>query len=341
MDARVVPGRAAVQGTVRIRNISALPALLAESGVALEETLAKAGLEQDVFANPDQVISYRVGGRLLQICADATGVEDFGLRLGMRQSASVLGLAGYVGANAPTVREALETIIAALKLSDTGGSVSLVAEGDFASLRWTVLDRDAPAIDHIDDAAIAVACNIMRGLCGSAWSPAEVCLARKRPKSAGVYVKFFNAPLRFEAEAASLTFEARLLEMTVSGRDPLLHQILSPILAQALEDADSGFREKLCEILRAQILSGPLTPDRAAAALGISARTLARRLADENATFSELAQSVRFEVAQRLLRAGKSLSDIAATLGYSDSTAFIRAFKQITGVTPARWRRGI
>ncbi len=91
--------------------------------------------------------------------------------------------------------------------------------------------------------------------------------------------------------------------------------------------------------MRGQVLGAPLTPDRAAVALGISTRTLARRLAEEGATFSELAQLVRFETAQRFLRTDKSLAEIATALGYSDATAFIRAFKHFTGKTPARWRR--
>jgi AraC-like DNA-binding protein len=339
MDMRSPPKQPPSGGTIKARNISGVPALLAEYGVALDSALDQAGLDRGLFLDQEQIISYRAGGRLLQACAEATGLDDFGVRLGVRQSTPLLGLAGYVGANAPTVRAAIETVREALRLSDTGGCVTLVVEEGFASLSWSVMEPDIPALDHIGDLAMAAACNFMRKLCGRDWRPAEVRLTRKRPKADGAYLAFFAAPVRFESEYDSLIFEERLLDAEVRGRDPLLHRLLSPLLEQALAAADASFRDRICEILRAQIQTGPLTPDRAAAELGISVRTLARRLADEKATFSELAQLVRFEVAQRLLRAGRSVSEIAETLGYSDATTFIRAFKQATGVTPARWRR--
>ncbi|WP_424360129.1 AraC family transcriptional regulator [Methylocystis parvus] len=341
MGARSAPGRVTAQGTVKVRNISAIPDLLAEAGVDLAALLDEAGLERDLFSNPENLVSYRAAGRLIEKSILATGLEDFGLRVGMRQSAPILGLAGYVGVNAPTVSQALETMTSSLKLSDTGGSASLVVERGYAALRWIVVEPEVPAIDHIDDLAVAVMFNIVSGLCGKRWRAAEICLTRERPKNAALYVQFFNAPIRFETDVACVMFEEGWLDEPVSGRDSQLHDILSPILTQALEEKGANFKDRLCDILRTQVLGGALTPDRAAATLGISVRTLSRRLADENATFSELAQLIRFEVAQRMLRSGKSLSEIAATLGYSDPTAFIRAFKQFTGKTPARWRRGL
>ncbi|WP_016921615.1 AraC family transcriptional regulator [Methylocystis parvus] len=314
---------------------------MAEAGVDVAEPLANAGLEKGLFANSEQLLSYRAAGRLIQQCILATGYEDFGLRVGMRQSAAILGLAGYVGTNAPSVRQALETMIGSLKLSDTGGSASLVLERGYAALRWIVVEPDIPAVNQIDDIAIAVIFNILSELCGSQWRAAEVRLTRERPKNTALFVQFFNAPVRFETDVACVIFEEAWLDHEVQGRDPQLHDILSPLLAQALEENGASFKEKVCDILRTQLLNGPLTPDRTAATLGISVRTLSRRLADEDATFSELAQAIRFEIAQRMLRAGKSLSDIAGALGYSDPTAFIRAFKQFAGMTPARWRRSL
>lgn len=340
MDTRAATGRLALQGTVKVRNISAIPDLLAEAGVDLGQTLAAAGLEEELFSNLEQVVSYRTAGRLIEQCALATGFDDFGLRVGMRQAAPNLGLGGYVGANAPTVRQALETMIRSLKLTDTGGAASLVVERGFATLRWAVVEPDVPAINHIDDMALAVILNILASVCGPRWRATEVYFTRARPQNTTPYVQFFNAPLQFGADVASVIFEEKWLDQAVQGRDPQLHDILSPLLEQALEEKGPSFKDRLNDLLRAQVLTGPLSPDRAATFFGISARTLARRLAEEEATFSELAQNVRFEIAQRLLKSGKSLTEIAETLGYSDTTAFIRAFKQVAGVTPARWRRG-
>jgi AraC-like DNA-binding protein len=339
MDARPTSLGKKTRGALKIRNLSAAPEVVLALGGDFSQVLATTGLEQNLFSNPDNVISYLTLGRLLRECVSATNCEHFGLLVGMRQSISVLGLAGYVAANSPTVGDALEIIIATLKLSDTGGALRLCGEKGFASLFWTVTEPGVEAREQIDDAATAIACNVMRQLCGPDWRPTEVCLPRPRPKDPRPYFKFFDAPVRFEADQACVIFDERHLVREIDGRDAALHMILSPLLDKEISSAKRSVRDDVADILRAQPPGETLTPDRAASALGISPRTLSRRLAAENATFSEIAQLVRFEAAERLLRTEKSLSEIAEALGYSDATAFIRAFKQFAGTTPARWRR--
>jgi AraC-like DNA-binding protein len=340
MDSRPSLSKA-TQGTLKIRNLSAVPEALRALGADVDAILNEAGLEPTLFSNPENVISYLTLGRLIRICVNETNCDHFGLLVGTRQSFPVLGIAGYVAANAPTVAEALELIIATLRLSDTGGVLSLKRENGFASLSWLVVEPGVESTDHIDDAVIAIACNIMRNLCGPEWRPTEARLPRPHPKNARPYFKFFNAPVRFEADQARLVFEDGHLGREIDGRDPTLHTLLSPLLDKELSNAERSVKEEVCDILRAQTVGGTLTPDRVASTLGISPRTLSRRLSAENVTFSELAQRVRFEAAERLLRTEKSLAEIAEALGYSDATAFIRAFKQFVGKTPARWRRDL
>jgi AraC-like DNA-binding protein len=338
MNAPRTAGRAA-QGTLKVRAIAGLPELLAELGVDAASVVERVGLRPDIFDQPDETIGYPVVGRLLNLCAAATGCEDFGLQLGMRQSASGLGLVGYVAANAPTVRDALQTIVSSLKVNDTGGVVSLDVERGFAFLRWSVVEPGVEAAEHINDAAIAIGVNILRDACGAGWRPSEILLTRRRPENTARYLKFFEAPVQFETETAAIAFDAAHLDAPVANRDPQLHGLLTPLLQRALEEKGGSFKDELHELLRAQALSAPLSPERAATALAISPRTLSRRLAEAGCSFSELAQSVRIEAAERMLRSDRGLAEIAMSLGYSGPTAFIRAFKQARGETPARWRR--
>lgn len=324
---------------LKVRAILGLPGLLAELGAEASEMLRKVGLRQDLFENPEESVGYPAVGRLLGACADATGCDDLGLQLGMRQSAPNLGLLGYVAVNARTVRDSLQTVVSYLRIDDTGGVVSLDVERGLAFLRWSVAEPNIEATEHINDAAIAVAANILRRICGADWRPAEVMLTRRRPENASRYLRFFDAPVQFETDSAAIAFDAARLDGLVQGRDAQLHGILAPLLARAAEEKGGGFVNELHDLLRGQALSAPLSPERAAAALAISPRTLSRRLAEEGCSFSELAQSVRIETAERMLRTDKSLAEIAAALGYSGPTAFIRTFKQARGETPARWRR--
>jgi AraC-like DNA-binding protein len=340
MGAPRTAGNAAF-GTLKVRVLSGLPDLLVELGIDPAPLVEQVGLRAELFEQAEEAIGYAAVGRLLNACAEATGCDDIGLQLGMRLSAPALGLLGYVAANAPTVGAALQTIVAHLKLNDTGGVVSLDVERGLALLRWSVVEPGLAGAEHIDDAAIAVGINILRSAGGDDCQPAEVSLRRRRPENASRYLKFFDAPVRYEADAAAIAFEASVLDRPVANRDPQLYAILAPLLDRAVQEKSVDFREDLLALLRAQALSAPLSPERAAAALAISPRTLSRRLAQAGCSFSELAQSVRVETAERLLRTDRSLAEIAVSLGYSGPTAFIRAFKQARGETPARWRRGL
>ncbi len=89
------------------------------------------------------------------------------------------------------------------------------------------------------------------------------------------------------------------------------------------------------------MLAGEMTLARTADIMRLSSRTLIRRFSSEGESYGGLVRRVRLEEAQRLLRGEKSVAEVALILGYADSSAFIRAFRQWTGKSPARWRMDI
>lgn len=325
-------------GTVKVRSFQAVADVAAELGVDIAQVLKKAALDRDLFSRRDDVIGYPSLGRLLDECIKASGCEDFGLRVGMRESAGAIGLVGFAAVNAPTVREALQTLVASLHLSDGGGAARLEAQNAIATLSWRVTSAGVERSEQISDAAAAIGCNLMRQLCGPKWNPIEVCLPRPRPADMRLFASFFRAPLRFDAEEVALVFPTGQLDQEVENRDRDLHEVLAPLLERAIAEARRGFQEDVANILRSQVSNGPLSPARAAAALGLSPRTLSRRLAEEGASFLDVAQQVKYDMAQALLRQDKAIAEVAMLLGYSDQTAFSRAFKLWSGSTPASWR---
>ncbi|HXY58482.1 MAG TPA: AraC family transcriptional regulator [Methylocystis sp.] len=325
-------------GTIKVRSFQAVAEVAGELGADVEQALKDAALDPDLFSRRDDVIGYPSLGRLLDECIKATGCEDFGLRVGMREAAGAIGLAGFAAINAPTVREALQTLVGSLHLSDAGGVARLEAQNGVATFSWRVTTAGVERSEQIADAAAAIGCNLMRRLCGPKWNPIEACLTRPRPSDIRLFTAFFRAPIRFEAEEVALVFQSGQLDQEVEGRDRDLHEVLAPLLERAMAEARRGFQEDVANVLRAQVSNGPLSPARAASALGLSARSLSRRLAEEGASFLDLAQRVKYDMAQSLLRQDKAIAEVAMLLGYSDPTAFSRAFKLWSGTTPASWR---
>ncbi len=324
--------------TLRIRNLAAVPPTLADLGADPDAVIRRAGIDPKVFSNLDAVIPFTTLGRLVTECVKATGCESFGLRVGMRTRPTGMGLTGLVSIHSPTVREGLDVITATLQTSDTGGATFLEVRRGVASFGYVVTAPNVESAEQIVDAAIAIAFNLMRQLCGRAWRPDVVRLRRDPPRDKAPFAKFFEARVEFGAEAARLMFDAAILDRPVDDRDPHAADILAPLLREAAANARGDFVSTARAMIRTQLAAGALSRENISRALGLSLRTLVYRLEALGLTYTGLADEAKFEAAQGMLRDGKTIAEIAARLGFAVQSAFTRAFKAWSGATPARWR---
>lgn len=321
-----------------IRNIAAIPAVLRELGADVDAVLRGAGLAPSVFLNLENVIPYAALGRVLAETVRRTGCESVGLRVGIKTTASAIGLTGLVSVNSMTVREALQTINDTLKTSETGGSTFLVLRQDEASFGYAVTAANIEAVDQIEDGSVAIAYNIMRQLCGSDWRPSCVRLGRKAPRDKAPFLRFFDAPIEFAAPCSCLVFDATTLDWPVRDRKPDYLEVLAPMLEKAAATATADFPIAVKHVIRSQISAGTVSRDGVCRSLDTRPRTLASRLEKYGLSYSALLDEVRFEVAKSLLVKETTIADIAAQLGFAEQSAFTRAFKSWSGRSPARWR---
>ena len=324
--------------TVKARNAAAIPEVLREFGAEPGVVLVRAGLDRDVFSNPENILPFAALGKLVSECVSVTGREDLGLRVGARTRTTGIGLTALVSMHSPTVRDALQVIAAGLKTSDSGGAVLLDQRGDVASVGYAVTAPDIESADQIVDGGMAIIFNMMRSLCGPTWRPMRVRLTRDQPRDRLPFSKFFEALVEFEAPAACMVFDEATLDMPVRDRDPEYASILAPLLEEAIASTPGDFVSAVKAVIRGQIGADALSRDSVCRALGLNARTFAHRLEAFGVTYSGLADEVRYEFAQGLLIKDKRIAEIAALLGFAEQSAFTRAFKAWSGTTPARWR---
>jgi AraC-like DNA-binding protein len=324
--------------TARIRNLAAIPSALAELGADPDAVIRQAGIDPKLFANLDAVIPFTTLGRLVTECVRVTGCEGFGLRVGMKTRPSGMGLTGLVSIHSPTVREGLDVITTTLQTSDTGGATFLDVRRGVACFGYAVTAPGIESAEQIVDAAIAIAFNVMRQLCGPGWRPTEVRLTRTPPRDKTPFTKFFEAPVEFGARAACLVFDAAILDRPVNDRDPHAADILAPLLREAAANAQGDFVSTARAVIRTQLAAGALSRETVCRALGLSTRTLVHRLETLGLTYTALADEAKFEAAQGWLVKGETITETAARLGFADPSAFTRAFKAWSGATPAKWR---
>ena len=324
---------------VRVGPLTHIPALLRRLGADPDAVFDGAGLKPAEFADPDNEVPYVAASRLLKCCLTATGCEHFGLLVGIRASPSILGLAGFMLSSAPDVGTALRDLAQNLDLHDQGGIPTLHVKDGVSALGYAIGQPGAQAADQIYDLAIAIACNIMRTLCGEKWNPTEVLLARRSPRDLAPYRRFFRAPLHFNAGQSALTFPSHWMSHKLVSADPLLHRHLENEARTLHAGRKVGIVEDMRRLLCKRLVGRSCTVDDVARELHVHRRTLSRRLQEQGTSFRQELDTVRLAMAQRLLAESRmSIARIATLLDYADGAAFSRAFKRWTGLPPAQWR---
>lgn len=316
-----------------------LPEILREFGCDPEDVFEKAGFKLTQFEEPDGRISYADGSRLLADCVTASACQHLGLVIGERAKMSTLGIPGFIARSATTVGTALHDLSRNLDLHDQGGSAILEAHGNVTYFGYYIHLRGVVALDHIYDISLAQACNVLRDLCGPKLKLSEVTFSRRSPPDLAPYRRFFQAPLRFDSKQNAVVFPTRWLDQRLRSTDPLLHHHFAKEAHELHTHRAVDTAEEVRRLLRKSLAGRKFTADYIANQLCLHERTLNRRLRESGTTYRRELDTIRYEVARQMLAETRTpLSSIARALGYSDTSAFNRAFKRWSGVTPAQWR---
>jgi AraC-like DNA-binding protein len=331
--------RAFGAAVVRVGGAAAIPAVLRDHGVDPAELLAEAGISPNLFDDPDNMIPFVGLGRLVAICVARTGCSHFGLLVGQQGGPASLGLVGFLAQHSPDVETALRTLVRYMHHHDRGAVPTLAINGNSVLFGYAIYQPAVEAAEQIADGAIAVAFNIMRRLCGPGWHASEVLFAHREPPDIGPFRRFFQSPLRFDAEHNALVFPAEWLTRPLAAADPELRRLLQNKIDELEARTAGDFPHQVQRVLRTALLTHGAAANDVAALCSMHVRTLNRHLRACGTTFQQLSDEVRFEIARQMLdNSTMTLSEIAAALAYADASAFSRAFSRWSGVTPGRWR---
>lgn len=337
-DARS-PGAAGVDATSRISALVVLPQVLRDLGFEPAAVLDGTGFDPSYFTDPDLPIQYRAGARLLKHCGAVTRCDHLGLLIGQRVDSKILGLPGLLMASAKDVGAGLRELAQYMDLHDRGVVVTLEEEGETALLCSTVV-ATVEDVDPMNDMAMALASNLMRGFCGQDWNPDEVLLPRRPPAEPRPWERLFRAPVHFGAERCGMRFPAHWLSLSVPAANPVLHQLLQREAERLHSLQGAGLAHEVKRMVRATASNPPSSASRVARLFGVHERTLHRRLQASGVNFRQLRDEVLYDMSQQILSTtSMRLTEVAAALGYAEDSAFIHAFTRWSGRTPDLWRR--
>jgi AraC-like DNA-binding protein len=250
-------------------------------------------------------------------------------------------LPGQLARHSPTLGAAIRTFAVYQHLNSQGMATFLLEKDGMATVGLVVYQKGAEHVDQIYDAYAAAMLSIMRELCGAHWRPERVLFSHSKLADGGPYRRAFQAPCQFNAERTALVLPASVLDRQLAGADPGQLRILEA-QAHARDDFRDDFNVvfRLRRTLRTFLLAQAASGNEVAKLLSMHRRTLNRRLKAEGTTFREVLDEVRFEAACQLIDTARiPMTEIAASLGYSETSAFSRAFRRWSGIAPVQRRR--
>jgi AraC-like DNA-binding protein len=324
---------------IRAAALSAFPEVARSAGLQPETLLSSVGIDRRALDDPELRISSLAVGQLLELAAQQSKDESFGLRMAETRNISILGPIGLLLREEPTVRHALQSLARYIALHNEALELHLDEVDDQAVATLGVrLEKPRPYRQGVE-LSVAVLYRIVQGLVGPGWQ-AIVCFTHGPPQRRDVHHRVLGPRVDFRCNYNGLIFPSRDLGTAVAGANPVFAEHARRYLDSLASRSGSTLESKIRELLRVQLSSGRCTADRLAHQIGCDRRTLHRRLSAEQVTFDEILHSVRQELAVRLLQNRQAnLAAAADMLGFSGTSAFSRWFLGSFGKRPSEWRR--
>lgn len=312
---------------------------LARAGLDVQAILRRANLPSSRFNVPKPEGTTAEFFALWHAVEQSGADEDLGLRLGVEALTDEENVAALAALHSATLGEGLERLARYKRLvCPEKVWVDMVHNEAQLRFEWLLANEAPPAL--LTDLIFAGVVNLARQGTGTSVTPRRIELTRHRANEA-ILRKHFGCELRFNAPHDLLVFDEAALSLPMVHRNTQLLAVLLPGLELALPK--SGTARTLVDDVR-KVLSEMINGDRPAIAkvaksLGMSVRTLQRRLGEFGTSYQDLLDNVRHQWAQRLLKAEDlGIGEVAFLLGFEEVNSFARAFQGWEGTTPAKWR---
>jgi AraC-like DNA-binding protein len=328
--------------SVCIKAIRICVVTAAALGLPPERSLAVLGVSPEMLADPAARVPHELAMRAWTDLPERLGSATFGLRAAELSVSASFDIMDHAMAHCTTVREALEVLMRFQRLLHEANDLRLepAAPGEVRlSQRLRMPGAVAP---HMTDFIASQWVVRSRKLTGAAPKVARLELTRPMPDDVSEHRRIFDAPIAFGAPRNAIWFDAAYLEQPIERADPSL----SPVLRRHAEDllaalpASNSLATALHKHLLRTLDSGLPSIADAASALGVSTRSLQRKLEEEGTSFKGVLDDVRRALAESYLRDGtRTVSEVAFLVGFSEVSAFSRAFRRWTGKSAVSYRR--
>ena len=330
--------------TILVKSVNKIIDAVKSEGVEPEELYRAVNFDPALLNDPDNRIPFSQFVAFYEQGARLTGDDAFGLHIGERAEPELFDVLGYVVVHSPTFGEAINRLIRYHSIWSDGAFYDFDVSGSQARLTYEYADGLIDARRHDCEMTLSILVSFARRGTGVDWTPHEVSFRHSKPNSIVEHQRIFRSQIYFDKPVNELIFDSSLLALPMMKADPGLCVILDRHAQELLsrrpraDDLTNQVRQLLSEALnvgddpRIEIISQKL---------GVSVRTLQRKLKEEGRSHQDLLDEMRSELSRRYLQEPKlAICEVAYLLGFSEPSAFHRAFRRWTGITPKEFRRG-
>jgi AraC-like DNA-binding protein len=321
---------------------------ISATGTRSHRVFELAGVDPALIADSSLRLELTDYCRLFDIAARETGDDFFGARFGQWFTPAHFSALGALVVSSPTLGDALSTLARYYRWIQENSRLEFNVHKGFASLEYQICDGRIPHKHQDAELTMAALCGLIRHFLGPAWKPLETHFEHRRGGAGSEYKRVFGDTV-FDRTTNAILIDSKLLELPMPQRSArafaevhvlVRHQLMSMDREASLRKDPDTTLGLLTHVIESQCKKGEPSIGAVARQMGLAVHGLRRQLRECNVAFDELLLSVRQRVALRLVEESDcDLTAIALMLGYSELSAFSRAFKRWHGHSASAYRR--
>ncbi len=310
----------------------------------ISSILLELALTDEVLADNSKTISGEKFQQLIASLINLSNDDLFGLHTAQYVQPGSYSVLGYITMNCETLGEAITKIQPFEKLVGDMGVTTLEQQGDYFKIGWSCQFPNKLVHRHMIDNCLASWLTFARYLTNNHGCPIQVSLTRTEPslQQAIQYQELFNCPVMFNQNSDTIIFNRSLLELPLNKGDKQLLSTLEKHATRIITNLEqkNSIIEQTQILIQQNLASGKITQQNIAKLLGMSDKTLQRRLKAENEKFKNLVNKIRLQQAKQLLNElTLTIDQISINSGFAEPRSFYRWFQKLSQQTPGQYRK--
>lgn len=269
------------------------------------------------------------------------GQPGFAWQLGQQSDYAHRGVIGEVAMNSGTLGAGLHWLCKFYPLVQDATMLKLEVDDDIAVLSYRILDPTIWPRQHDALYSLGVLSSLIRAADPDIWPSVRISLEVSKRDAQCDVSRFVHTQVTYSAQTNSITFPASALKKPINKNGSVNSQQIKQLSASlAQKNRSMSIKERARYVILSDLLESRVSQEHVARELGLSSRTLRRKLSSEGLAYQELLDECRMELAAKEFATSTnvSLSQMALKLGYSEHSTFTRAFGRWSGMAPKKYR---